>query len=104
MPTKSPTKIAPCREKDVYARQRCQRMATGRTCCAASRRSVRPSRRAPFDVKVPPMPFKNLGAFLAALRADGDLQVVDAEVDPEYEVGEIAQRAVREGKPALLFT
>ncbi|MEO6462632.1 MAG: UbiD family decarboxylase, partial [Candidatus Eisenbacteria bacterium] len=50
------------------------------------------------------MPFKNLGAFLAALRADKDLQVVDAEVDPEYEVGEIAQRAVREGRPALLFT
>ena len=53
---------------------------------------------------VPPRPFKNLGAFLAALRADHDLQVVDEEVDPEYEVGEIAQRAVREGKPALLFT
>ena len=50
------------------------------------------------------MPFRNLGAFLDALRADQDLQVVDAEVDPEYEVGEIAQRAVREGKPALLFT
>jgi UbiD family decarboxylase len=50
------------------------------------------------------MPYKNLGAFLDALRADKDLQVVESEVDPEYEVGEIAQRAVREGKPALLFT
>src|SRR5688572_4074296 len=50
------------------------------------------------------MPFRNLGAFLDALRADKDLQVVESEVDPEYEVGEIAQRAVREGKPALLFT
>ena len=43
------------------------------------------------------MPFKNLGAFLDALRADRDLLVVESEVDPEYEVGEIAQRAVREG-------
>jgi 4-hydroxy-3-polyprenylbenzoate decarboxylase len=50
------------------------------------------------------MPFHNLGAFLGALRADRDLQVIAAEVDPEYEVGEIAQRAVREGKPALVFT
>ncbi|MEP7028617.1 MAG: UbiD family decarboxylase domain-containing protein, partial [Candidatus Eisenbacteria bacterium] len=48
--------------------------------------------------------FRNLGAFLKALRKDGDLHVVSAPVDPEYEVGEIAQRAVREGKPALLFT
>lgn len=50
------------------------------------------------------MPFKNLGAFLKALKQAGDLHVVDSEVDSEYEAGEIAQRAVREGKPALLFT
>ena len=50
------------------------------------------------------MPFRNLGQFLDALRADADLRVIDAEVDPEYELGEIAQRAVREEKPALLFT
>ena len=50
------------------------------------------------------MPFRNLGQFLDALRADSDLRVIDAEVDPEYELGEIAQRAVREEKPALLFT
>jgi 4-hydroxy-3-polyprenylbenzoate decarboxylase len=50
------------------------------------------------------MPFKNLGAFLKALKKAGDLHVVSSEVDSEYEAGEIAQRAVREGKPALLFT
>ncbi len=50
------------------------------------------------------MPFRNLGQFLDALRADGDLRVIETEVDPEYELGEIAQRAVREEKPALLFT
>ena len=49
------------------------------------------------------MPHPNLGAFLRDLQTAGDLHVVTAEVDPEYEVGEIAQRAVREGKPALLF-
>src|SRR5688572_20098478 len=50
------------------------------------------------------MPFKNLGAFLKALQKAGDLHVVSAEVDSEFEAGEIAQRGVREGKPALLFT
>ena len=49
------------------------------------------------------MPFRNLGKFLDALKKAGDLHVVREPVDPEYEVGEIAQRAVREGKPALLF-
>jgi len=48
--------------------------------------------------------FRNLGSFLKALQKAGDLHVVSAPVDPEYEAGEIAQRAVREGKPALLFT
>ncbi len=50
------------------------------------------------------MPFKTLGKFLDALRKAGDLKVVREPVDSEYEAGEIAQRAVREGKPALLFT
>src|SRR5258705_1246710 len=50
------------------------------------------------------MPFRNLGSFLKALKKDGDLRVITEEVDPEYEAGEIAQRAVREGKPALIFT
>jgi 4-hydroxy-3-polyprenylbenzoate decarboxylase len=50
------------------------------------------------------MPFQNLRSFLDALRAQGDLQVVTAEVDPDLEMGEIAQRAVREEKPAILFT
>jgi len=50
------------------------------------------------------MPYPNLGKFLDALKKAGDLHVVREPVDPDYEVGEIAQRAVREGKPALLFT
>ncbi|MGH7724094.1 MAG: UbiD family decarboxylase, partial [Candidatus Eiseniibacteriota bacterium] len=49
------------------------------------------------------MPFTNLGAFLRELERQGELHRVTAEVDPEYEIGEIAQRGVREGKPALLF-
>src|SRR5262245_13577113 len=49
------------------------------------------------------MPFPNLRSFLAHLEQQGDLKRVRAEVDPVYEIGEIAQRAVREEKPALLF-
>src|SRR5262245_29796656 len=50
------------------------------------------------------MPFESLGAFLRHLARHGELHTVRAPVSPEYEIGEIAQRAVREGKPALLFT
>src|SRR5947209_793463 len=50
------------------------------------------------------MPDRSLGAFLDRLRRERELVVVDEPVDPVYEAGEIAQRAVREGKPALLFT
>ncbi len=50
------------------------------------------------------MPFAHLGPFLRELEREGELQRVTVEVDPEYEIGEIAQRGVREGKPALLFT
>jgi len=46
---------------------------------------------------------RTLGAFLKRLKRERELVVIDAPVDPEYEAGEIAQRAVREGKPALLF-
>ena len=47
------------------------------------------------------MPYKNLGKFLDALKKAGDLHVVREPVDPEYEVGEIAQRAVREATRVL---
>jgi 4-hydroxy-3-polyprenylbenzoate decarboxylase len=49
------------------------------------------------------MPFPDLQSFLAHLERQGDLRRVRVEVDAEYEIPEIAARAVREGKPALLF-
>ncbi|HKA25326.1 MAG TPA: UbiD family decarboxylase [Candidatus Eisenbacteria bacterium] len=49
------------------------------------------------------MPFSDLRSFLTHLERQGDLHRVRVEVDPEYEIAEIAQRAIREDKPALLF-
>jgi 4-hydroxy-3-polyprenylbenzoate decarboxylase len=49
------------------------------------------------------MPFTDLRSFLSHLEARGDLRRVRVEVDPEYEIAEIAQRCVRERGPALLF-
>ena len=49
------------------------------------------------------MPFPDLRSFLSHLEKNRDLQRVKVEVDPVFEIAEIAQRAVREGKPALLF-
>ncbi len=49
------------------------------------------------------MPHRDLQSFLMALEGAGDLKRVRAEVDPRYEIAEIAQRSVREGGPALLF-
>lgn len=46
---------------------------------------------------------KDLRAFLSALRAEGDLREVDAEVDPRLEIPEIHRRVLEEGGPALLF-
>jgi UbiD family decarboxylase len=48
--------------------------------------------------------FPDLRAFLEALRRDGDLAVVDADVDPHLEVAEIHRRVIAAGGPALLFT
>ena len=42
-------------------------------------------------------------SFVRALEKEGQLQRVTTEVDAELEVTEIATRAVREGRPALLF-
>ncbi len=49
------------------------------------------------------MAFADFRSFLDHLEARGDLVRVRAEVDPEYEIAEIAQRGVREGMPALRF-
>ncbi len=49
------------------------------------------------------MPFADLQEFVRYLEQGGQLKRVHAEVDPELEVTEIAQRVLREGGPALLF-
>jgi len=49
------------------------------------------------------VPFLDLQSFIRRLEARGELHRVTAEVDPELEITEIATRAVREGRPALLF-
>ena len=46
----------------------------------------------------------DLRAFLARLRRDGDLAVVEAPVDPRLEAAEIHRRVIAAGGPALLFT
>ena len=48
--------------------------------------------------------FPDLRAFLDQLRRDGDLCVVDAEVDARLEAAEIHRRVIAAGGPALLFT
>src|SRR5215475_15935961 len=47
--------------------------------------------------------FRTLFDFLAALETRGDLKRVTREVDPAYEVTEIACREARAEGPALLF-
>ena len=47
--------------------------------------------------------FDTLTQFLKRLEREGELHRITAEVDPYLEVSEIAVRAMREGKPALLF-
>src|SRR5436190_1869602 len=51
----------------------------------------------------PAMPFEDLQQFMAHLENTRQLRRVKAEVDPDLEAGEIAQRVLREGGPALLF-
>ncbi|WP_274652474.1 UbiD family decarboxylase [Paenibacillus humicola] len=50
------------------------------------------------------MSFADLRAWIEALRREGDLAVIDAEVDPYLELAEIHRRVIDEGGPALLFT
>jgi 4-hydroxy-3-polyprenylbenzoate decarboxylase len=49
------------------------------------------------------MSFRDLRSFLDDLEVRGQLKRVRVEVDPRFEVAEIAQRMVREKGPALLF-
>ncbi|HEX7574425.1 MAG TPA: menaquinone biosynthesis decarboxylase, partial [Bacteroidota bacterium] len=49
------------------------------------------------------MTFTSFGDFSRFLESAGELHRVSVEVDPFLEITEIASRAVREGKPALLF-
>ena len=48
--------------------------------------------------------FPDLRAFIERLRRNGDLAVVDVEVDPCLEVAEIHRRVIAAGGPAILFT
>jgi UbiD family decarboxylase len=50
------------------------------------------------------MSFPDLRAFLDRLRADGDLAVVTAPIDPCLEAAEVHRRVIAAGGPALLFT
>ncbi len=47
---------------------------------------------------------KDLREWIAALRGIGELTEVHAEVDPHLEITEIADRVMKAGGPALLFT
>ena len=49
------------------------------------------------------MKYRTLGDFARYLESIGELHRVKVEVDPELEVSEIAVRALREKRPALLF-
>lgn len=49
------------------------------------------------------MPFEDLQQFVTHLESTGQLKRVRIEVDPVLEAGEIAQRVLLEGGPALLF-
>lgn len=49
------------------------------------------------------MPYDSFRSFLERLEAQGELKRVRAEVDPELEITEIADRLVRAGGPAVLF-
>ncbi len=46
----------------------------------------------------------NLRSFVDALRRNGDLAIVEAQVSAELEVAEIHRRVIAAGGPALLFT
>jgi 4-hydroxy-3-polyprenylbenzoate decarboxylase len=49
------------------------------------------------------MRFPALGEFVRYLESIGELRRISTQVDPYLEITEIATRAMRERKPALLF-
>src|SRR5881409_1947196 len=49
------------------------------------------------------MPMQDLREWISLLEREGELVRVAAEVDPDLEVTEIADRTVKAGGPALLF-
>ena len=49
------------------------------------------------------MSHRNLQEFLSVLKQAGELQEIEAEVDPVLEVTEIYDRIVKKEGPALLF-
>jgi 4-hydroxy-3-polyprenylbenzoate decarboxylase len=49
------------------------------------------------------MSFKDLREFIALLEAEGELKRIKTPVDPNLEITEICDRALRAGGPALLF-
>src|ERR1700754_1622319 len=49
------------------------------------------------------MAFDNLRDFIHALERQGELKRIPFEVDPILEITEFADRAVKQGGPALLF-
>ncbi|MEC7187113.1 MAG: 4-hydroxy-3-polyprenylbenzoate decarboxylase [Pseudohongiellaceae bacterium] len=49
------------------------------------------------------MSFKDLREFISLLEQEGELKRITAEVDPNLEITEIADRCLRNGGPALLF-
>jgi UbiD family decarboxylase len=50
-----------------------------------------------------PTPLTDLRAFLDVLRREGELRVIDAEVDPDLEAAEVHRRVIAAGGPALMF-
>lgn len=50
------------------------------------------------------MSFSNLREYLEALKAEGDLKIIEAPVDPYLELAEIHRRVIEQDGPALLFT
>ncbi len=48
------------------------------------------------------MPFYDFQSYLRALESAGELHRTQVEIDPALELTEIARRAIKEGKPALL--
>lgn len=49
------------------------------------------------------MPYRDIRQFIARLDAAGDLLEIDAQVDPNEELGAICRKVLDEGGPALLF-